>query len=97
MNKRNLGATVAQILVNLNEGHAVEPGSSLHAALARTFDDSAFEINAELLATLKDASPYVQHTPFCAVTLARATGRDDPACDCGCNETRAAIAKAEAE
>ena len=37
MSDRSFGATVAQILVNLNEGHAIEPASHLHQDLQRTF------------------------------------------------------------
>ena len=37
MADRTFGAAVAQILVNLNEGHVIEPASQLHQDLQRTF------------------------------------------------------------
>lgn len=55
------------------------------------------EENAELLAALRDARPYVRHSPFCAVTIAIETNRELPQCDCDCDKIRAAIAKAQGE
>ena len=40
------GAVVAQILVNLNEGYAVQPNSALHKRLAESFGDFTSALQA---------------------------------------------------
>ena len=99
MTDRNFGATVAQILINLDDNMAIEPKSPLHRDLWRTWPeglavlggakperDRLREINAELLEALKATSR--------ALRQATIKGRSIAACK-ALDTSDAAIAKAE--